>query len=92
VLHGLPGRQQEAEDVEVEMLVKVVFGDLVERGELVRPGVVDEDIEPAERPLRFGKEALDIRALRHVALHGDRAAPRAAISATTRSASCLLEE
>jgi hypothetical protein len=75
VLHCLFRREEKAEDVDVEMLVKMLFGHPFERRELVSPGVVDEDIDSAERPLRVRKEALDVRGLRDIGLHGDRFAP-----------------
>ena len=77
MLHSLLRRQQQTEDVEVELPVKEVLGHLLERRELVDAGVVDQDVEPAECLLAFGKQALDVRLLRYVTLHGDGLAPAA---------------
>ena len=53
------------------MLVEVLRRHALERRELVDAGVVDEDVEPAERLLRLGEQALDVGLLRHVGLDGD---------------------
>ena len=74
------------------MLVEVLLRDAFERGELIDPGVVDQDIEPAECLLRFGKKADDLRLLRNVCLDRNGLTTLPTISATTRSAPSLLEE
>jgi hypothetical protein len=53
VLHALLRRQQEPEHIDVEVLVKEILGDSLERRELVDAGVVDQDVEPAVRLLRL---------------------------------------
>jgi len=57
----LPSTRGGAEDVQVELLVEVLVGDALERGELVDAGIVHQDVEPAERLLRLGEQALDVR-------------------------------
>ena len=42
------------------MLVEVLGRHVLERGELVDAGVVDQDVEPAERLLRLGEQAPDV--------------------------------
>ena len=71
VLRRFLGGQQKAEDVEVELRVEELFGDLVERREGIDAGVVDQNVELAEGLLGFGEEAGDVGLLRYVALHGD---------------------
>jgi hypothetical protein len=50
-------------------LWKCSGGDLRQRGELVGAGVVDEDVDPAERLLRLGEQAADVGRPGHVGLH-----------------------
>ena len=71
VLDGFLRREEQAEHVEIELLVKVLGGHVLERRELVDAGVVDQDVEPAERLLRLGEEPLDVGLLGHVRLHRD---------------------
>src|SRR6185369_4176494 len=47
ILRRLLGRQDEPEDVDVEVFVKVLFGNFLERRELVNAGVVYQDVDPA---------------------------------------------
>ena len=75
MLERLLRGEDQAEDVEVELLVEVLGRHLLERGELVDARVVDQDVEPAERLLRLGEQAEDVGGIGHVRLHGDRLAP-----------------
>jgi hypothetical protein len=60
MLDRLLRRENEPEHIQVEVLVKVLLGDVLERHELVDPGIVDEDVDAAERLLRRGEEMLDV--------------------------------
>ena len=91
MLYRFLGSQQQTEDVQVELLVKMLFGDFFERRRLVNAGVVHQDVEPAERLLRFGEQSLDLGLLGHIRLHRDGLPALLVISATTRSAPSLLE-
>ena len=51
------------------LAVEPFFGNLFKRRELVDARVVHQHVEPAERFLRFGKDALDIGGFRHIALY-----------------------
>jgi hypothetical protein len=51
--------------------MKVLRSDLLELPELVDAGVVDQDVETAERLLGLGEQAVDLLRLRHVGLDGD---------------------
>jgi hypothetical protein len=62
-------REEEPEDVQVELLVEVLLGDVFERRELVDAGIVHQDVERAERLLRLGEQALDVRLSRDIGLH-----------------------
>ena len=53
------------------MFVEVLFGNRFERLEFIDSRVVDENIELAERLLRFGKELLQLRMFCDVRLHGE---------------------
>ena len=67
---GLRG-EQEAEDVDVEHLVEVFFGDGLDGRELVDAGVVDEDVEAAEVLDGGVDDALGLGGLGDVAADGD---------------------
>ncbi len=62
------------------MFVEMFFGDVLERYEFVNAGVVNQNVELAERRLRLGEKALAVFFVRDISL------PRFAISSTTRSA------
>ncbi len=47
------------------------LGDFFERRKFVNARVVHENIKPAERVLRFGEQAFNVRLLSHVPLHRD---------------------
>src|SRR6516164_412945 len=51
--------------------MEVLFGDILERGELVDAGVVDQNVQPAEDRLRLREETPDLRRSRYVCLDGD---------------------
>ena len=63
--------REEAEDVEVELGVEGLLGDLVEGREGVDAGVVDEDVEAAVRLFGLGEEFGDVGLPGDVALDGD---------------------
>ena len=63
--------RMQAEDVEVELLVVVLFSHRFERAEFVDAGVVHEDVDVAVGGFGFGEEAIDVGFLRDVGLHGD---------------------
>jgi hypothetical protein len=65
------GGQQQAQDVDVELAVEVLLGDVFQRRELVDAGVVDQDVHAAERLLGLVEQTGDVGALGHVALDGD---------------------
>jgi len=67
--------EEQAEDVEIEVFVKVVGGNALDRGKLVDSGIVDKNIEPAEGFLGFGEEAYDVGFLGNVGLNRDGFAP-----------------
>ena len=50
VLDRFLRRQDQAEHVEVELLVEVLGGHVFQRSELVDAGVVDQDVEPCRTP------------------------------------------
>src|SRR4030095_13941637 len=74
VRSGRLGREQHGQDVEIEHAMEALLGELLERGELVDAGVVDQDVETAEGLLRLGAEAIDLLRLRHVGRHRERPA------------------
>ena len=67
---GLRG-EQKAEDVDVEDLVELLFGDGLDGGELVDAGVVDENVETAEVLDGRVDDALGFGGLGDVAADGD---------------------
>ena len=70
MLDRLLRRQEQAQHVEVEHPVEMLGGHFLQRGELVNAGVVDQDVEPPERPLGLGKQSLNIGLVGHIGLHG----------------------
>jgi hypothetical protein len=68
-------RQQQAQHVEVELLVKMFWRHDLERREFIDAGVVDQDVELAIGRLRLGEQALDVLGLEHVGLDGGCFAP-----------------
>ncbi len=63
--------EDQAEHVEIEQLVEVLFRDALDRGKLVNPRVVDQDVEPAECLVRLGEETTNIGLFRDVGLDRD---------------------
>ena len=63
--------EDQTKDINVELLVEVLFRDPFERGKLVNAGIVYQDIDFAKGLLRFRKETLDVGLLGHVRLHGN---------------------
>src|SRR5215469_8265012 len=55
--------QEKAENIKVEVPVEVFFGDAVERGELIDPGIVDQDVELAVGLFGLSEEASDFGGL-----------------------------
>ena len=71
VLDGFLSREDQAEDIEIELLVEVLGSHGLERGEFVDAGVVHQDIDPAERLLGFREEPPHIDLRGQVRLHRD---------------------
>ena len=86
---GLRGQQQ-AEDVDVELPVEMVFGDGFDGAEFIDAGVVDQDIESAEVLDGGGDDALASAAL-ETSPPTATALPPLVMAATTASAPALLE-
>jgi len=55
--------------------VELLVGDFFEQNEFVNAGVVNKDVDLAERFFRFSEKPLDIRPLRDVCLNCNRSAP-----------------
>jgi hypothetical protein len=72
--YGCFGDEQRTEHIDVEALVKGLFGDLVQRCELIDPGVVDNYIQAAVIRKSRIDQAPRIGILRHVSLNGNRRA------------------
>ena len=60
-LRRLLCRKQQAQHIDVEEPVKVLFRDLLERQEIVDAGIVDQNVEPAECLLRLRENLFHIR-------------------------------
>ena len=63
--------KKHTEHIEIEVLMKMFFVDLLEGTEFINPCIVDEDIQLAECFLRFVKKAADFRRYGHVGLYGE---------------------
>ena len=74
MLGGFLRSQDQAEHVEIELLVEVLGRDVFERGKLIDARVVDEDVELVELVLRFGEQPLDVGRVGDVGLNGHRLA------------------
>jgi hypothetical protein len=90
-VHRLLRAEDEAENIEIEQSVKMLFRYGFEREEFVNTGVVNQYVEPAKCLLRLGEEAFDVRLFRYVACTATALPPLVVISATTASAPALLE-
>ena len=64
-------REKEAQNIYVKKPVKLALAYLFERHKFVNAGVVDQNVDFAERFLRFSKRPLDVCLLRDVPLGGD---------------------
>ena len=53
-------RQQQAEDIGIELAVELFFREFFQPLELIDTSVIDQDIEAAVGFFRFGEEARDI--------------------------------
>jgi hypothetical protein len=67
-------RENQAENIQIELPVEMLLGDLFEREEFINARVVDKNVELAKGLLRFGKQAFDVRFLGDVRLHRNRLA------------------
>ena len=63
--------KKHTEHIEIEVLIKMFFVDLLEGTEFIDPRIVNEDIQLAESFLCFVKKAADFRRYGHVGLYGD---------------------
>jgi hypothetical protein len=77
MFHGFLRGEQQAEHIQIELLVEMFLGDLFERREFVDARVVHENVNRAERLIGFGEQAGDVRLLGNVRLSGDGLATRA---------------
>jgi hypothetical protein len=69
-----PDRQENAEDVDVEMAVELFFRERFDRAERAHAGIVYQDVDRTKLACRFGEHALDIGGFRDVALDRSRLA------------------
>ena len=69
------GRENQAQDIQIELLVEMLRGDLLEREHFINPCVVHKNVESAKGPFRFGKQTVDVRFFGHVRLYRQRLAP-----------------
>src|SRR5882724_5968927 len=72
VLQRLLRRQHHTKNVRVKLPVKFFFRDFFKRFEVVNSGVIDQDVDLAERFLCRPKELFDFLLLRNIALDRDR--------------------
>ena len=63
--------EDEAEHIQIEMLVELLLGDAFERREFVDARVVHQDVEPAKRFLRLSKQPFDVGLPGNISLHRD---------------------
>jgi hypothetical protein len=68
------GAQPGAAQVHIDEACPLVVGQLQERHDRLDAGVVHQDVDRAEVGRRRLEHPFDVRALRHIALHGDGAA------------------
>src|ERR1041384_2929106 len=68
------GRQQKAQNVQIEVVVERFFGDLFQWRKLINPGIVHQDVQLAVSFLGFREKPRDICLLRDISLHRDRLA------------------
>ena len=91
VLGGFLADQQQAQHIDVECLVKMLFGDLFERLHLVDAGIVDQDVETAKGLDRRVDDGAGVGRLDTSPLTATALPPAALIASTTLSAPSLLE-
>ena len=72
MLDGFLRCEEQAENIDVKMFVKLLLGDLFQRREFVNSGVVDQNIDLAEGLRRSREEAFDFRLLCNVGLDRNR--------------------
>ena len=88
---GLRG-EEKTEDVNVECLVKLFFGEGRDWRKLVDAGVVDQNVEAAEVLDGSVDDALSLSGLGYVSTDGDGLAAGTVMALTTASAPALLEK
>src|SRR5438874_3110038 len=72
MLHRFLAGEYQTENIGIELALKLNLRHFFKRFEVVDAGVVDQDIDLAERLLRFGKYTFDIFLLRDIALDCNR--------------------
>ena len=72
MLHRFLRCQNQTENIGIELTMKLSLRHLFKRLEVVDAGVVDQDVDLAERFLRLSEKALDVFLLRNIGLDGDR--------------------
>ena len=92
VLEGRLGGQEQAQDIDVEHPVKLFFGKGFDRSELVNPGVVDQNVEPAVVLNGGVDDALGLGGLGDITTDSNGLPPAAVIESTTVFAPDLLDE
>ena len=65
------GGEQYTLDVDIELALEVLFGDLLDRRELINGGVVDENVEVAEGLFGFGEDVFHVLDFADIAVDGD---------------------
>ncbi len=68
---GFLRNQQQAKHVEIEMLVEVFGRDAIQRRELVKARIVDENVDGAERLDGLGHHFLHMAGVGKIAMNGD---------------------
>src|SRR2546430_1537267 len=63
LLYRFLGCENQAENVQVELPVEMLLRHFLKREKFVNARIVDQDVERAERFLRLGKQAFDVRLL-----------------------------
>src|SRR5581483_11500787 len=63
-------RKEKSEHVKIEVLPEVLLVDFLQGTKLVQPGVINEDVDCAERLFRLRKKPLDLVWVCHIRWHG----------------------
>ena len=71
MLYGLLAGEEQAEHIHVEVFVELFLGHLFQRREFVNAGVIDQDVDLAERLFRGGEETFDFRFVSDVGADSD---------------------